>query len=76
MKSAEDVDGCVLAKLGFAGDADGPEDQMVEEVSDEGFESDAEHQVSQVRAFSKSYSYGECYKGILKSHSYGVCWGG
>ena len=41
MKSAEDVDGCVLAKPDFVADAYGSEDLTVEEVSYEGFESDA-----------------------------------
>ena len=36
-KSAEDVDGCVLAALGSAGDNDGSEEQMLEEDPDEGF---------------------------------------
>ena len=55
LKSAEDVDGCMLVKPDFVEDAIGPEALTVEEVPDDGFESYAEEQVSQVRTFSKSY---------------------
>uniref|UniRef100_A0ABM5G4H7 Uncharacterized protein n=1 Tax=Pogona vitticeps TaxID=103695 RepID=A0ABM5G4H7_9SAUR len=63
LKSAEDVDGCVLAKPGFAGDADGPEDLMEEEISDEGFESDAQHQISQEKARDDEDDELECNGG-------------
>uniref|UniRef100_A0ABM5FYK8 Uncharacterized protein n=1 Tax=Pogona vitticeps TaxID=103695 RepID=A0ABM5FYK8_9SAUR len=60
LKLAEDVDGCVLAKTGFAGNANGPEDLMVEEASGEVFESDAEHQVSQEKAQDDEDNELEC----------------